>query len=96
MIQDPLSLKKLQKIVKGVQGRHNATGVSEFKTWAQFAERAKLLWDNAYYYNEEGSEIYELAQELEVRIRITQWRHWLRKECPANHYTLDRNTLGPS
>ncbi len=27
----------------------------------------KLLWENAYYYNEEGSDIYELAQELEVR-----------------------------
>lgn len=66
MIQEPLSLKKLQKIVKGVQGRNDATGVSEFKNWAQFAEKAKLLWDNAYYYNEEGSDIYELAQELEV------------------------------
>lgn len=66
MIQEPLSLKKLQKIVKGVQGRNDATGVSEFKNWTQFEERAKLLWDNAYYYNEEGSDIYELAQELEV------------------------------
>lgn len=66
MIQEPLSLKKLQKMVKGVQGRNDATGVSEFKNWAQFEDKAKLLWGNAYYYNEEGSEIYELAQELEV------------------------------
>jgi hypothetical protein len=69
MVSDPLSLKKLQKIVKGVQGRNDPTGVSEFKTWAQFSERAKLLWKNAYYYNEEGSEIYQLAQELEVRMQ---------------------------
>jgi hypothetical protein len=67
MVSDPLSLRKLQKIVKGVQGRGNPTNVSEFKSWAQFEEKAKLLWANAYFYNEEGSDIYVLAQELEVR-----------------------------
>jgi hypothetical protein len=66
MIQEPISVKKLQKMVKGVQGRSDATGVSEFKNWAQFEEKLKLLWTNAYYYNEEGSDIYVLAQELEV------------------------------
>ncbi|KYK56741.1 polybromo-1 [Drechmeria coniospora] len=65
VITDPLSLKKLQKAVKGVQGRGGATGVSSFKSWTAFTERSKLLWSNAYFYNEEGSEIYELAQELE-------------------------------
>ncbi|KAL7908579.1 Bromodomain-containing protein [Trichoderma velutinum] len=65
VITDPLSIKKLQKIVKGVQGRHDATGVSEFKSWSAFEERTKLLWTNAYFYNEEGSDIYVLAQELE-------------------------------
>uniref|UniRef100_A0A0B7K5B8 Bromo domain-containing protein n=1 Tax=Bionectria ochroleuca TaxID=29856 RepID=A0A0B7K5B8_BIOOC len=65
MVSDPLSLRKLQKIVKGVQGRGNPTNVSEFKSWAQFEEKAKLLWANAYFYNEEGSDIYVLAQELE-------------------------------
>lgn len=66
IVTDPLSLKKLQKIVKGVQGRGELTGISEFKSWAAFEERSKLLWTNAYFYNEEGSEIYSLAQELEV------------------------------
>lgn len=66
IVTDPLSLKKLQKIVMGVQGRGELTGVSEFKTWAAFEEKSKLLWTNAYFYNEEGSEIYSLAQELEV------------------------------
>lgn len=65
VITDPLSLKKLQKIVKGVHGRHDATGVSDFKTWSAFEEKSKLLWTNAYFYNEEGSDIYVLAQELE-------------------------------
>ncbi|KAL7926910.1 Bromodomain-containing protein [Trichoderma austrokoningii] len=65
VITDPLSLKKLQKIVKGVHGRNDATGVSDFKSWSAFEERSKLLWTNAYFYNEEGSDIYVLAQELE-------------------------------
>ncbi|OTA08183.1 hypothetical protein A9Z42_0091240 [Trichoderma parareesei] len=65
VITDPLSIKKLQKLVKGVQGRNDATGVSEFKSWSAFEEKAKLLWTNAYFYNEEGSDIYVLAQELE-------------------------------
>lgn len=66
IVTDPLSLKKLQKIVKGVQGRGELTGVSEFKSWAAFEEKSQLLWTNAYFYNEEGSEIYSLARDLEV------------------------------
>jgi hypothetical protein len=70
VITDPLSIKKLQKLVKGVQGRNDATGVSEFKSWSAFEEKAKLLWTNAYFYNEEGSDIYVLAQELEVSTQL--------------------------
>jgi hypothetical protein len=66
IVSDPLSLKKLQKLVLGVQSRQEVTGISEFKTWAAFEEKSKLLWENAYYYNEEESEIYALAKELEV------------------------------
>ncbi|KAF7550116.1 hypothetical protein G7046_g8120 [Stylonectria norvegica] len=65
VISDPLSIKKLQKIVKGVHGRSGATGSSDLKTWNAFAEKSQLLWTNAYFYNEEGSDIYSLAQELE-------------------------------
>ncbi|PHH91344.1 hypothetical protein CDD83_806 [Cordyceps sp. RAO-2017] len=65
VVSDPLSLKKLQKMVKGVHGRGDNSGTSDFKSWGAFEEKSKLLWTNAYYYNEEGSEIYELAQELE-------------------------------
>ncbi|KAK7404129.1 hypothetical protein QQX98_010087 [Neonectria punicea] len=64
VITDPLSIKKLQKMVKGVHGRGDAAGVSDFKTWSAFEEKSKLLWTNAFFYNEEGSEIYTLAQEL--------------------------------
>ncbi|KAL1871303.1 hypothetical protein VTK73DRAFT_2135 [Phialemonium thermophilum] len=64
IITDPMSLRGLQKLVKGIRGRQPATGVSEFKNWAQFEEKASLLWDNAHYFNEEGSAIYNLATEL--------------------------------
>ncbi|KAK1755277.1 Bromodomain-containing protein [Echria macrotheca] len=64
VIDNPLSLKGLQKQVKGVHGRQPATGISDFKSWAAFEERARLLWDNAHFYNEEGSVIYNLATKL--------------------------------
>ncbi|KAM7224385.1 Bromodomain-containing protein [Rhypophila decipiens] len=64
VIANPLSLKGLQKLVKGIHGRKPATGVSDFKSWQAFADRASLLWTNAHYYNEEGSEIHKLATVL--------------------------------
>lgn len=68
LIDEPMSLKKLWRAIKGFQGRGGATGISHFKNWAAMEEKASLLWENAFYYNEEGSEIYNLAQELKVRI----------------------------
>ncbi|KAL2135503.1 hypothetical protein VTI74DRAFT_8234 [Chaetomium olivicolor] len=64
VITSPLSLKGLQKLVKGIHGRQPATGISDFKTWAAFEEKASLLWTNAHFYNEEGSVIHTLATEL--------------------------------
>ncbi|KAH8744903.1 hypothetical protein F5883DRAFT_439487, partial [Diaporthe sp. PMI_573] len=64
LIDEPMSLKKLWRAIKGMVGRAGATGVSEFKSWAALEEKASLLWNNAFYYNEEGSEIFELAKEL--------------------------------
>jgi len=69
IITEPLSIRKLQKMVKGIHGRNDAAGVSDFKGWGAFEEKSSLLWKNAYYYNEEGSDIHELAKELEVRMR---------------------------
>ena len=58
-------------MVNGVQSK-NGTGVTEFKSWAAVEEKASLLWRNACYYNEEGSDIYELAKELEVGVQQHQ------------------------
>ena len=60
-----MSLKKLQKMVQGYRGKAQApTGVSEFSTWFAFEETASLLWENAFSFNEDDSEIYALAEEL--------------------------------
>ena len=64
-IAKPVALYILQKRTKGVI--HNkVTGVSIYHSWDEFAEDVRLLWKNARAYNEEGSEIYELAGKLEV------------------------------
>ncbi|GAW22690.1 hypothetical protein ANO14919_122330 [Xylariales sp. No.14919] len=65
IIAEPLSLKALQKQVRGQHGRSEATWVSDFKGWAAFEDQASLIWKNAYHYNEDGSEIFMMAQELE-------------------------------
>ncbi|KAK1828548.1 Bromodomain-containing protein [Podospora conica] len=64
VITNPLSIKGLQKQVKGIRGRAAATGVSDFKSWTAFEERASLLWTNAHFFNEPDSKIYQLATEL--------------------------------
>ncbi|KAI1131794.1 Bromodomain-containing protein [Nemania abortiva] len=78
VIAEPLSLKALQKQVRGQHGRLEATWVSDFKGWAAFEDQASLIWKNAYHYNEDGSDIFMMAQELEEMFQE------LLKEAKAN------------
>lgn len=64
-----MSLSALRKRVRGIHGRHENTGVSDYKSWDSFAEDVSLLWRNAWEYNEDGSEISLLAAQLEVSTR---------------------------
>jgi hypothetical protein len=66
MIPNPISLGVLQKRVKGVTSKKDVAGISEFKTWAAFEEEASYLWKNAWHYNEDGSDIFNLATTLKV------------------------------
>lgn len=36
--------------------------------WSTFASEVRLIWENAKEYNEPGSEIYEMAEVLEVSL----------------------------
>ncbi|KAM3067631.1 hypothetical protein ACMFMG_000055 [Clarireedia jacksonii] len=70
VIPNPNCLKDLHKRVKGIHGKAS-TGISDFKTWAAFEEDASLIWKNAFHYNEDGSDIFVLAKELEAFFKKT-------------------------
>lgn len=55
VIERPTSISDVRKLVQ--QG--NAT------TWDEFAKEVRLIWSNAKEYNEPGSEIYTMTEELE-------------------------------
>ncbi|KAG9229545.1 Bromodomain-containing protein-like protein [Amylocarpus encephaloides] len=61
VIKTPASLGTVQKQVKPDDG------VSEFKTWAAFEKAMDSIWNNAWQYNEDGSQISELAKDLQKR-----------------------------
>jgi hypothetical protein len=67
VIPHPVSLKGLQKRVRGIHGRNGPTGISDFKSWRALEEEAEYIWNNAWHYNEDGSEISNLAKDLQVR-----------------------------
>lgn len=65
-IKNPVSLKAIMKLVHGILGRHNVTGVTEFRSWDSFEAEFSKIWENARFYNEDDSEIYALSTQLEV------------------------------
>ncbi|KAL9611018.1 MAG: hypothetical protein Q9167_004299 [Letrouitia subvulpina] len=65
VIRHPVSLKGVQKAVRGIKGRDKPTGVSLFKSWNAFEEEINFIWNNARQYNEDGSEISKMAEALE-------------------------------
>ncbi|MCJ1387426.1 hypothetical protein MMC18_000269 [Xylographa bjoerkii] len=66
VIKFPQCLKRVQKQVRGIQGREKPSGVSLFKSWQAFEEEMSKIWNNARLYNEDGSNISELAGQLEA------------------------------
>jgi hypothetical protein len=62
-----MSLTAVQKKVRGVVGRDQPTGHTLFKSWDSLVNAMILIWNNARIYNEDGSDIYNLSRELEVR-----------------------------
>jgi hypothetical protein len=66
LIKHPMSLKGVQKKVRGQRGREGPTGKTDLKSWQALEDEMSLIWQNAREYNEDGSAIYELAGELET------------------------------
>lgn len=69
VIRHPVSLKSLAKTVQGIKGRDPAPvpAATLFKSWDAFESEVSYIWRNAREYNEDGSAIVELAEELQVR-----------------------------
>ena len=67
VIQHPVSLRTILKLVRGTDRRKNSTQRSPFRTWLAFENEVSYIWKNARVFNEEDSEIYRQAGELEVR-----------------------------
>ncbi|KAK4565269.1 hypothetical protein LTR86_003886 [Recurvomyces mirabilis] len=61
VIRHPVSLKGVAKRARGQHGRAPPTGVSDFKNWDAFEEEVSFIWRNAQTYNEEGSDMFILA-----------------------------------
>ena len=87
VIKRPVSLKSIAKRVRGVHGRSAATGITDFATWAAFEEEVSYIWKNARTYNEDGSEMFNLANDFEVSIS-TRHKTWLT--CISRRYSRRR------
>lgn len=66
LIKHPVCLKSAQKAVKGIRGRERPTGQTFMKSWQAFEDELSHVWNNAREYNEDGSEIFKLAGQLEA------------------------------
>lgn len=60
VIPNPASLKSMLKVV------HSGKEGSPFRTWKAYEDEMSLIWKNAFHYNEDGSEIHNLAKDLQV------------------------------
>lgn len=66
LIKQPMSLKGVQKKVRGQRGRDAATGKTDLKSWQALEDEMSLIWTNAREYNQDGSDLFNLAAELET------------------------------
>ena len=65
MIKHPVSLKGVQKLVRGITGRDRNSGKTVLKSWNSFEDECSYIWNNARLYNEDGSTISRIAGALE-------------------------------
>ncbi|KAL1867575.1 hypothetical protein Plec18167_008575 [Paecilomyces lecythidis] len=65
IIQHPVSLRAIQRQVRGTDGRKSGTRTTTFPTWLSFEEEMEYIWRNAREFNEDGSEIFIYAGILE-------------------------------
>ncbi|KAF7713231.1 Bromo domain-containing protein [Penicillium ucsense] len=69
VIHHPTSLRTIQKQVRGTDSRKNPTRTTAFPTWKSFEDEVEYIWRNAREYNEDGSDISNLAGILEEHFK---------------------------
>ncbi|GAD92639.1 conserved hypothetical protein [Paecilomyces variotii No. 5] len=74
IIQHPVSLRTIQRQVRGTDGRKSGARTTAFPTWLSFEEEMEYIWRNAREFNEDGSEIFIYAGVLEdhFKRRVTE------------------------
>ncbi|KAJ5884108.1 uncharacterized protein N7473_010994 [Penicillium subrubescens] len=86
IIQHPVSLRTIQKQVRGTDSRKNPSRTTAFPTWKSFEEEVAYIWRNAREYNEDGSDISMLAGILE--------EHFKRRVAEAKKHVPDTQVDG--
>ena len=66
VIRHPVCSRGVAKRARGQHGRLPPTGITDFKTWDAFEQEVSYIWRNAKEYNEDGSDMFNLAVEFEV------------------------------
>ena len=67
IIQHPVSLRAIQKQIRGIEGRKLVHKDTAFTSWQAFEDEVEFIWRNAREFNEDESEIVALAGIVEVQ-----------------------------
>ncbi|TVY29978.1 Protein polybromo-1 [Lachnellula hyalina] len=90
LIKNVVSLKSVQSKIKRSSGDKDAPTISEFKSWGAFEHEMNYLWNNAWQFNEDGSEISTLATELQTAFQklLQEAKKSIHVQEPANKIRL--------
>ncbi|KAJ5699797.1 hypothetical protein N7455_011689 [Penicillium solitum] len=97
IIQHPVSLRSIQKRVRGTDSRKNSSKTTAYPTWQSFEEEVSYVWRNAREYNEDDSDISILAGVLENHFhrRVAEAKKLVPNPLESSD-TLSKNDGHPS
>ncbi|OXV08817.1 hypothetical protein Egran_03421 [Elaphomyces granulatus] len=87
VIQHPVSLRSIQKQVRGSDGKNALSKFISFPTWQSFENEVEFIWRNAREFNEDGSEVFMLAGVLEdyFKRRVAEAKRVVRDSTQTNN-----------
>ncbi|KAL1961601.1 hypothetical protein VTN77DRAFT_1401 [Rasamsonia byssochlamydoides] len=86
IIKHPVSLRSIQKQVRGTDGRKSLPKTTAFPTWQSFEDEVEFIWRNAREFNEDDSEIVAFAGILEdyFKRRVAEAKRFVTESTQAN------------